>query len=76
MKHISYNVQVTVSVYSGFVLHTSCECKSSALVRCSQVGALLVAVNDYLLTFGQDKACTSKPCEWNLGKKKVGTQQK
>ena len=69
MKQISYNVQLTVSVYSRFVLNASCECKSSALGRCSHVGGLLVAMNDYLLTFGQGKACTSKPCEWNVGKK-------
>ena len=69
MKQVLYNVQVTLSVDSGFVVEASCECKSSALGRCSHVGAVLVAINNYLLSFGHDTACTSKPCEWNVGRK-------
>ena len=62
-------MDVVLSINSGFVMHASCECKSSALGRCIHVGGLLVAVNEYMLNFGQDKACTSRPCEWNVGKK-------
>ena len=49
MKQMSYNVQVTLSVNSGFVLDASCHCKSSALGRCSHVGAVLVAMKSCLL---------------------------
>jgi len=66
---MTYNVDVFLSINSGFVMYASCECKSSALGRYIHVGGLLVAVNDCMLNFGQNKAYTSRPCEWNVGKK-------
>ena len=39
MKQVSYETVVTLSVNSGFVLAASCQCKASALGRCSHVGA-------------------------------------
>ena len=67
MKQMSYDVQVTLSINSGFVVDASCHCKSSVLGRCSHVGAVLVAMKSCLLNIEQNTACTSKPCEWNMG---------
>ena len=69
MKQVSYDTRVTLSVNSGFVLAASCQCKSSALGRCSHVGALLLAIHDSLLNGVNDTACTSNECEWNVGEK-------
>ena len=76
MKQASYDTRVTLSGNSGFVLAASCQCKSSALGRCSHVGAVLVAINDSLLNHVGDTACTSKACEWNVGKKNGKTPSK
>ena len=59
MKQVSYNAQVTLSVNSGFVVDELCDCKSSALGSCSHVGAVLVAINNYLLRCGHDTVCTA-----------------
>ena len=76
IKQASYETRVTLSGNSGFVLAASCQCKSSALGRCSHVGAVLVAINDSLLNYVGDTACTSKACEWNVGKKNGKTPSK
>ena len=76
MKQASYDTRVTLSGNSGFVLTASCQCKSSALGRCSHVGAVLVAINDSLLNYVGDTACTLKACEWNVDKKTGKTPSK
>ena len=62
-----YHVTVTLSKDSGYVKDTSCDCKASALGRCNHVAGLLFALLDWL-DKGQ-KSCTSKLCEWNVGRK-------
>ena len=72
MRQISYSVFVTLSTGTGFVRDSSCECKSSALGRCSHIAAVLYAVNDCLSTSDStdtNEPCTSKPCTWNMGRK-------
>ena len=41
-KEMSYNVEVTLSVNSCFVVDASCHCKSSVVGRCSRNIAFLM----------------------------------
>ena len=41
------NVSVVLSKASGFVVKTSCDCKSRALTRCAHVAAVLLTLVDY-----------------------------
>ena len=66
-----YHVSVTIDS-EGVVVDGSCECKASAMGRCSHVAALLFALEDYTLNFGHEPvSCTSKLCQWNVGRKKA-----
>ena len=58
---------VTLSKDSGYVKDASCDCKASALGRCNHVAGLLFAFLDWSEK-GQ-QSCTSKLCEWNVGRK-------
>ena len=62
-----YHVTVTLSKDSGYVKDASCDCKASALGRCNHVAGLLFALLDWSEK-GQ-QSCTSKLCEWNVGRK-------
>ncbi|XP_071166179.1 uncharacterized protein [Mytilus edulis] len=63
-------VHITLSSISGAVLDASCTCPASCLGRCNHVAALLLMLNKHCKESGYDAtACTSKPCEWNQGKK-------
>ena len=66
-----YHVSITLAIDNAKVLDASCDCKASAMGRCSHVAALLFAIEDYVLQFGYDiPSCTSQICTWNLGRKK------
>ncbi|CAC5392816.1 unnamed protein product [Mytilus coruscus] len=66
-----YNVTITVSSATGFVKDASCNCVGSSMGRCSHVAAVLFALLDDTQQFGTDQAsCTSRRCEWNVGRKK------
>ncbi|CAC5369921.1 unnamed protein product [Mytilus coruscus] len=70
MKKEQRTVHVTLSNVSGAVLDASCTCPASALGRCNHVAAVLLFINKHVKEHGYDPlACTSKPCEWNQGKK-------
>ena len=70
-----YRVHVTISNNSGQVLDGSCECKASALGRCSHVGALLLFLWKHVKTYGYKSAvCTDLPCQWNKGAKRKNPQ--
>ncbi len=65
-----YIVHVVLSSQSGFVKNATCQCRASAMGRCSHVAAVLYAVLDNLENSVNDTAaCTSKPCVWAQGKK-------
>lgn len=63
MKNEQHNVLVTLSARSGSVIDGNCDCKASALGRCSHVAALL-------LTALHKPACTDLPCNWKKGSKR------
>lgn len=70
-----YHVMITIDNHSGAVRDGSCECKTSAMGRCSHVSGLLYAVADYTEKYGST-ARTSKPCEWNKGRKTLRSPKK
>ncbi|XP_062614630.1 uncharacterized protein LOC134276383 [Saccostrea cucullata] len=75
--NISYNVTVTMSTETGFVQDASCTYIASSMGRCSHVAAVLFALLDYCQQYGHEPAaCTSKKCEWNVGRKKRKNPQK
>jgi hypothetical protein len=70
MRNEFRNVHITISIISGAVLNASCTCPAAALGRCNHVAALLLMLNKHCMDNGYEPAsCTSKPCEWNKGKK-------
>jgi len=70
MRNEFRNVHITISIIGGAVLDASCTCPASALGRCNHVAALLLMLNKHCMDNGYEPAsCTSKPCEWNKGKK-------
>ena len=58
------HVHVCLSCKSGSVLDASCDCKASALGRCSHVSALLLFLDGHVKQHGNDsvQSCTSLPC--------------
>lgn len=75
MRQVKYCVTVTLSANSGFVQDASCECRSSALARCSHVAALLYAIGNCDRN-ADNLPCTSKPQTWDMGKKKSKNPKK
>ncbi|KAK7485561.1 hypothetical protein BaRGS_00023249 [Batillaria attramentaria] len=71
----AYDVLVTIGSNTGVVKDGSCDCKASAMGRCSHISGLLQAIADYQSRFGSE-ACTSKPCEWNKGRKTLRSPKK
>ena len=71
MRNEQRMVTVTLSSISGAVRDASCTCPGSALGRCNHVAAVLLQLDKHCKEVGHDheKTCTSKPCEWNKGKK-------
>ena len=71
------HVYVCLSCKSGSVLDASCDCKASALGRCSHVSALLLFLDGHVKEHGNDsvQACTSLPCLWNVGSKRTKNPQ-
>ena len=58
------------SIFSEKILLGTCECKASALTRCSYVAAPLYALEDFVKKFGRNNIPrTSKLCTWNQGRK-------
>lgn len=67
---VQYHVHVSIDFRTGTIVDGSCECKSSAMGRCSHVCSLLLALDDYIIEFGYEPvAGTSKLCSWNRGRK-------
>ena len=65
-----HSVIVSISTISSKVVDASCDCKCSAMGRCSHVAALLLALEDYSIVFGHEPiACTDKLKSWNQGRK-------
>ncbi|KAK7485983.1 hypothetical protein BaRGS_00022735, partial [Batillaria attramentaria] len=56
----AYDVLVTIDSNTGVVKDGSCDCKASAMGKCSHISGLLQAIADYQSRFGSE-ACTSKP---------------
>ena len=66
-----YNVTVTLSQHTGFIVDTSCDCVASSMGRCSHVAGTLLALLDFIKKFGyepQSASVTSLPCLWNRGR--------
>ena len=75
-KQQQYHVSLTLSKYNCKVVDSSCECKASAMGRCSHVAGLLFALEDYTIMFGYTpSSCTSKLCQWNVGRKQKNNPQ-
>ena len=66
-----YSVQVQLSKSSGAVTDARCECKASALRRCSHIAALLLYLSEHVQKHGYEPnlSSTQKLCCWNTGKK-------
>ena len=66
------NVEIALSSLSGLVRFGRCDCKASALGRCEHVAAVLLSLSEFLKTHGHSLVTpsTSKPCTWNVGKKR------
>ena len=66
-------VSVAISNKSGYVNYTNCNCRASEIGRCCHVTALLLFLSDYATKNGSivEKPCTSQPCKWNKGKKRM-----
>jgi len=62
-----YTVTFTLSMNSGFIIDVTCDCKASALGRCSHITALLFALLDFKVNVS---SCTSRKCQWNVGRKR------
>ena len=76
MRNEQRNVNITLSSVSGAVLDASCTCPGSALGRCNHVAAVLLQLDKHCKEVGHDQlSCTSKPCEWNKGKKSKNPQK-
>ena len=69
-KSVKYPLQVMIHRDTGKIILGTCECKASALGRCSHVIALLYALEDFVNKFGRNNIPrTSKLCTWNQGRK-------
>ncbi|XP_031327231.1 uncharacterized protein LOC116180523 [Photinus pyralis] len=69
-KNKLYSVVITLNKASGAVVNGRCECKQSALGKCSHVSALLLFLEKFCGENGHDNtACTSKLRQWGLGAK-------
>ena len=62
-----YPVYVMLHSKTGDVLDAKCQCKESAMGRCSHAAALLYALLDFVMIIKSSNARTSKLCEWNRG---------
>ena len=70
-----YVVLVTLSQASDPARDASCNCKSSALGRCSHVSAVLQAILRQSEKKDDAQACTDLPCKWNRGSKRKNPQE-
>ncbi|CAG9812708.1 unnamed protein product [Phaedon cochleariae] len=67
-KTLQYKVKVILNNTSGAVINGFCECKQSALGKCSHVTAFLLFIWQYVEKFGHvQKSSTSLPRQWGLG---------
>ena len=66
-------VVVVLSHKSGSVQQATCTCKASAFGRCAHVSALLLKIVNFIEVNGTKVKApsTSKPCQWNRGKKRA-----
>lgn len=66
-------VEVVLSHKSGSVQQATCTCKASAFGRCAHVSALLLKIVKFVEVNGTKVKApsTSKPCQWNRGKKRA-----
>ena len=69
-KQQEYNVTVTLAQSDAAVVDSSCDCKASAMGRCSHVAGVLFALEDYTVKYGyHPPSCTSQLVKWNIGRK-------
>ena len=70
---------IGLSKVSGAVQFAECNCKASALARCSHIAAVLLKLQNFVeqsqLGHSIDIPSTSKPCTWNTGKKRKKTPE-
>ena len=66
-------VVVVLSHKSGSVQQATCTCRASAFGRCAHVSALLLKIVNFIEVNGSKvkTPSTSKPCQWNRGKKRA-----
>ncbi|XP_044746326.1 uncharacterized protein LOC123307908 [Coccinella septempunctata] len=70
-KTLQYSVRLILNKTSGAVMKGICECKQSALGKCSHVSAFLLFISEYVEKHGHTKlSATSQPRRWGLGSKK------
>ena len=75
-NELPHNVLVTLSVYSGAVIHASCEpCKADAVSQRSHIVAVLLDhVKEHCPIVSTP--CMGKDCSWNKGKKRQKNPQR
>jgi hypothetical protein len=60
-----YSCTATLSKQSSAIVDCTCNCKQSALGRCSHVAAFLQFLVDHVTKYGYSAVtCTMKPCYW------------
>eukprot|EP00795_Rhopilema_esculentum_P012141 gene12141-2746_t len=71
MKNVA--VVIVLSHNSGSVQQASCTCKASAFGRCAHFFAVLLKIVQFIEVNGTKVKApsTSKPCQWNRGKKRA-----
>ncbi|XP_044763740.1 uncharacterized protein LOC123320474 [Coccinella septempunctata] len=70
-KALQCSVLLILNKISEVVMKGICECKQSALGKCSHVSAFLLFICEYVEKHGHTKlSATSQPGKWGLGPKK------
>lgn len=70
-----YHVLVMINPKTGKVIRGKCDCKASAMGRCSHVSASLHYILRFHFETTDNVACTSQLCKWNQGRKKKEPQK-
>ena len=72
-KNLIYQCNIVMSSI-GVVLKSYCGCPAGIDGRCNRVSATLFALDEYCKEREKmsEESCTSKPCRWNVPKKRKG----
>ena len=72
-KNLIYQCNIVMSSI-GVVLKSYCGCPAGIDGRCNHVSATLFALDEYCKEREKmsEESCTSKPCRWNVPKKRKG----